>query len=382
MALVQIRDMLAHARHNGYAVGAFRIRGLEYLDGVLQAGERLHAPLILTLSAAPDGSRGLAALMAAAEHAAAESPVPVALHLADCATPAEATRGINRGCNSIGVILRHDAPHSDTRLARQVAGMAHACGVPVTAAMATPAGVEDARRFAEDTGIDFLAIPDGSLGGVAEFLQGAGTPLNTPLCITGDQELDSALLSRLITHGVGRVDFDTVLTRAASAHLRRASTPGAASAGGPASGLRDTIAQAAEQCLEYCGCGGRAAEVLQHATPWAPVEHVIIYNVSGISEQDTEAMMAEGRRVLGAIPGVRRVVTGTAVKDKAAYKYCWIVTFVHPDVIDSYREHPAHVAFADNLFRPVAGERISIDYQTSRGQPPAQAKIMRRRNMR
>jgi len=38
---------------------------------------------------------------------------------------------------------------------------------------------------------------------------------------------------------------------------------------------------------------------------------------------------------------------------------------VIPAVIDSYREHPVHVAFADNLFRPVSAERLSIDYQTT-----------------
>ena len=68
-------------------------------------------------------------------------------------------------------------------------------------------------------------------------------------------------------------------------------------------------------------------------------------------------------RILGAIPGVRAVFTGEAVKQDAAYRYTWLVRFCHPAVIESYREHPDHVAFADNLFRPVAGERISIDYQ-------------------
>jgi len=32
-------------------------------------------------------------------------------------------------------------------------------------------------------------------------------------------------------------------------------------------------------------------------------------------------------------------------------------------VIESYRDHPEHVAYADNHFRPQAGDRISIDYQ-------------------
>jgi len=30
---------------------------------------------------------------------------------------------------------------------------------------------------------------------------------------------------------------------------------------------------------------------------------------------------------------------------------------------DSYRDHSDHVAFADGLFRPIARERLSIDYR-------------------
>jgi len=75
-------------------------------------------------------------------------------------------------------------------------------------------------------------------------------------------------------------------------------------------------------------------------------------------------MMAEGRRVLSAIPGVREVFTGEAIQTDASYRYTWLVRFCHPAVIDSYREHPAHVAFANNQFRPVAGNRISIDFQS------------------
>jgi fructose-bisphosphate aldolase class II len=67
--------------------------------------------------------------------------------------------------------------------------------------------------------------------------------------------------------------------------------------------------------------------------------------------------------VLGAIPGVRRVFTGDAVQESAGYRYTWLVKFCHPAVIDSYREHLDHVTFADSFFRPIAGDRISIDYQ-------------------
>lgn len=71
-------------------------------------------------------------------------------------------------------------------------------------------------------------------------------------------------------------------------------------------------------------------------------------------------------------PGVLEVVTGQAVKPDADYQYTWLVRFCHPAVIDSYRDHPLHVAFADNHFRPVAGGRISIDYQAIGNMPTAE----------
>ena len=121
--------------------------------------------------------------------------------------------------------------------------------------------------------------------------------------------------------------------------------------------------------MRLWGSAGKAADVLDTSEPWAPIEHLIIYNVKGVDEQAVRAMMTEGRRVLAAIPGVREVIAGEAVKAGAAYPYTWLVRFCHPAVIYSYRNHPSHVAFAHQLFRPVAGERISIDYQIIESSP-------------
>ena len=70
---------------------------------------------------------------------------------------------------------------------------------------------------------------------------------------------------------------------------------------------------------------------------------------------------------LSQIPGVREVFTGEAIQEGAHYRFSWLVRFCHPAVIDSYREHPDHIAFADSLFRPIAGDRISIDYRAVEG---------------
>jgi SAM-dependent methyltransferase len=83
----------------------------------------------------------------------------------------------------------------------------------------------------------------------------------------------------------------------------------------------------------------------------------------GLAETGVRDTMAEGRRVLGAIPGVRGVTTGEALRENPRYRYAWLIRFAHPAVIASYREHPDHVAFADTRFRPVAADRVSMDYR-------------------
>lgn len=108
---------------------------------------------------------------------------------------------------------------------------------------------------------------------------------------------------------------------------------------------------------------GAARMSLGSLRPWTPVDHVIVYNVLNVDDGGVRKLMAEGRRVLSAIPGVRWIYTGESVTEGSKFQFSWLVRFVHADVIASYRDHPAHVAYADNWFRPVAGDRITIDFR-------------------
>ena len=116
--------------------------------------------------------------------------------------------------------------------------------------------------------------------------------------------------------------------------------------------------------IELWGSAGRADEVLAAARPWHEVMHVIEFNTEGLSEEEAAALRAEGRKVLAQIPGVRAVETGVAIQPPdAPYRYCWLVRFCQPEVIGYYRDHPEHVKYADERFRPVAGNRITIDFE-------------------
>ena len=111
------------------------------------------------------------------------------------------------------------------------------------------------------------------------------------------------------------------------------------------------------------GSAGRADDVSSRCALWRPVEHCIAYNFAG-TEEDARRMAERGRRELGAIPGVMNIFTGRAVDDSARFRYVWLVRFAHRAVIESYRKHPVHVAFADSAFRPNAKDRRSIDFES------------------
>ncbi len=139
--------------------------------------------------------------------------------------------------------------------------------------------------------------------------------------------------------------------------------------GQPADGLaelHEAVVEAARGCvaewLATVGAAGRGRMALVACRHWRPIEHLIIYQTN-LDQAGAEALAAEGRRVLDLIPGVRATWSGRAVKEDARFPWCWLIRFAHPAVIDSYRDHPDHVAYANQHFRPAAADRISIDYE-------------------
>ncbi len=386
MPLVNMKDMLEHAHANGYAVGAFDLVSLDFLQGIMDAAERCEAPVILSLAESHFAYFDFDLLMPAVTKAAKRASVPVAIHLDHGAGPDSAVRAINLGCNGVMVDSSEQPFEENVRRTRDIVAMARGCAVPVEGELGYVPGVEgedaerhpgevayttvdEARTYVRETGVDFLAVSIGTVHGRMQGrpeldfdrLEQINRALGIPLVIHGGTGLDDGQFRRLIENGVAKINYFTALSDAAAATIRRNVDNGGYT--GLLKSSPAAIADEAERCIRLWGAAGRAAEVLAHCKPWLPVEHLIVYNVEGLDEAGVADMMAKGREVLGAIPGVLDLVTGQAVKQDAAYRYTWLVRFCHPAVIDSYREHPDHVAFADKVFRPAAGSRISIDYQ-------------------
>lgn len=388
MPQVDMKDMLGHAYRERYAVGAFDLVSLDFLEAILAGAEAQRAPVILSLAESHFEYYDFELAMAATVAAARRASVPVAIHLDHGASYDSAVQSINLGCNGVMVDTSTLPFEANVATTRAVADMAHACGVPVEGELGYVAGVEgedaekhpgelvytstdEARRYIEQTGVDFLAVSIGTVHGrmrgtpKLDFgrLAAINEALRLPLVIHGGTGLSDEQYRRLIGNGVAKINYYTALADAAAARMREnAAHDRRAGYTGLTKGVRDAVRVEVERMIRLFGSDGRADAVLAESRPWCPVEHVIVYNVTGASDAQVQAMMARGREVLSQIPGVRRVVTGWAVSEKPKFRFCWLIEFAHEQVIASYREHPAHVAFANELFRPVAGERVSIDF--------------------
>ena len=81
MALVNMTDMLGHAYRHGYAVGAFGVVTLDFLEAIIRAAENYRAPVILNLAESHFDYYDFDLLAPAAVAAARRAKVPVAIHL-------------------------------------------------------------------------------------------------------------------------------------------------------------------------------------------------------------------------------------------------------------------------------------------------------------
>ncbi len=385
MPLVNMNDMLKHAYNNHYAVGAFDLVSLDFLQGIMQAAEELQAPVILSLAESHFEYFDFELLIPAVEVAAKRASIPVAIHFDHGHSFASAVKSINLGCNSIMIDSSNVALDKNIELTKDVVTMAHSCGINVEGELGYVPGVEgedaehhpgeiryttveEAEIYVQKTNIDYLAVSIGTVHGRMQGtpnlnfdrLQQINEKLGIPLVIHGGTGLDDKQFKELIKNGVAKINYYTALSDAAAQQI--SNNGQALSYTDRIKDVDSSIANEVMRCIKLWGSDGRATEVLASCEPWQSVEHLIIYNVQGLDRNSTKEMIAEGHKILSSIPGVRKIFVGEAVKKDDEYQYTWLVHFCHSAVIDSYRNHPDHVAFANNLFRPVAGNRVSIDY--------------------
>nr|WP_297275490.1 class II fructose-1,6-bisphosphate aldolase [uncultured Agathobaculum sp.] len=186
MPLVTTTEMFKKAYDGGYAVGAFNVNNMEIVQGITEACQEQHAPVVLQVSKGARAYANHTYLVKMVEAAVQECPdVPIALHL-DHGPDFETCKScIDGGFTSVMIDASSKPFDENVEITKKVVEYAHAHGVVVEAELGTLAGVEDdvkvsaedssytrpeeVEEFVSRTGCDSLAIAIGTSHGAYKF---------------------------------------------------------------------------------------------------------------------------------------------------------------------------------------------------------------------
>ena len=186
MPLVTTTEMFKKAYDGGYAVGAFNVNNMEIVQGITEACQEQHAPVVLQVSKGARAYANHTYLVKMVEAAVKECPdIPIALHL-DHGPDFETCKScIDGGFSSVMIDCSSRPFDENVEETKKVVEYAHAHGVVVEAELGTLAGVEDdvkvsaedssythpeeVEEFVTRTGCDSLAIAIGTSHGAYKF---------------------------------------------------------------------------------------------------------------------------------------------------------------------------------------------------------------------
>lgn len=184
--LVTLREVLAVAQRDGYAIGSFSPRYPRMIQPVLRAAEAAGSPVIVQISQKDMTRCGVdVAAFADAFYATLADErvgVPAVLHLDHTHDVAIVERAIDAGFTSV-MIDASDLPlEGNVAATRAVVEMGHARGVSVEGEIGTLGAYafsetdessastltdpDEAGRFARDSGVDAMAVSIGTVHGV------------------------------------------------------------------------------------------------------------------------------------------------------------------------------------------------------------------------
>ena len=227
MPLVTSTEMFKKAYDGGYAIGAFNVNNMEIVQGITEACQEEHAPVILQVS---KGARAYANhnyLVKLVEAAVICCPdIPIVLHL-DHGPDFETCKScIDGGFTSVMIDGSKLSFEENIAVTRKVVEYAHDHGVMVEGELGKLAGIEDdvnvseadaqftnpaeVEEFVSRTGVDSLAIAIGTSHGAYKFKPGQKPQLRFDIL---QQVSDRLPGFPIVLHGASSViqaDVETV----------------------------------------------------------------------------------------------------------------------------------------------------------------------------
>ena len=218
MPLVTSKKMFEDAYKDGYAVGAFNVNNMEIIQGIVQAGTKLNAPLILQVSKGARAYANHTYLVKLVEAAVETSGLPIVLHL-DHGPDFETCKAcIDGGFTSVMIDGSHLPYEENVALTKKVVDYAHDHGVVVEGELGRLAGIEDDVKVSDEdssytkpeevcdfvgrTGVDSLAIAIGTSHGAYKFKPGQDPKLRIDILEEVEKKLPGF---PIVLHGASSV---------------------------------------------------------------------------------------------------------------------------------------------------------------------------------
>jgi len=224
--LLTNKEILASARDEKYAVGAFNINNLESLQAVITAAQEENSPVIVAVTPSAIKYAGLIYLAEIVKTSAQLAPVRMSLHLDHGKEIETITRCVDAGFTSVMIDGSHLGFEENIALTRKVIELAHPKSVAVEAELGRLAGVEEvsveekdailtdpeaAKEFVERTHVDALAVAIGTSHGAYKFkgepkldlkrLAEIREKVNVPLVLHGASGVSAWIIEKATKYG-------------------------------------------------------------------------------------------------------------------------------------------------------------------------------------
>lgn len=242
MALVPLHGMLQDARRGGYAVGAFNVVNLEFLEAIIETAETKRSPVILSIAEAHFPYVNLDNVCPLIVDTARRSAAPVALHLDHGVSDGAFLQAVRHGFTSVMFDGSKLSFEDNVAKTRQVIEICRPLGISVEAELGAVGGDEGdalggladpslftdpplAKTFVEQTGVDALAVAIGNVHGKyrgepqLDFarLERINELCGVPLVLHGGSGISEADFRRAISLGIAKINFYTGMSQAALA---------------------------------------------------------------------------------------------------------------------------------------------------------------------
>lgn len=269
MSLVTSKEMFKKSIKEGFAIGAFNINNMEFVQAIMDAATNQNSPVILQTSSSAIKYARIPYLKNMVEAGLEEHDIPVVLHLDHGPDFETCKLCVDSGYTSVMFDGSKYDFETNVKLTKQVVDYAHDHGVVVEAELGKLAGIEDdvnvaandamytdpeqALEFVQRTGCDSLAIAIGTSHGAYKFkgearlrfdilekvkslmpdvpivLHGASTviPEYVEMCnkyganMPGAKGVPDEMLHEASQRGVSKINVDTDLRLAMTAGIRK-----------------------------------------------------------------------------------------------------------------------------------------------------------------